>query len=141
MKKFIALLVLLIAPMFVLLAQEEIPIPDDISDLVVNYPVFFATYLGLAGVAMFLGEFVIRILKISVKWQKVVVTFLLALIAAVVSNFGNFGFLAEATWIETGLWGLLAGVLANGFFSGNFLWLKTLVEWLIGFLVKKEPVE
>ena len=137
MKKVLFLLVLLIAP-FALLAQDTIPIPDDFGDLVSNYGTFFATYLGLAGIAMFLGEFVIRILKVAVKWQKVVIVFAIALIGAVVSNVGNFGFLAEANWWETVLWGALSGVAANGLFSGNWLWLKTLVEMVIGFL-KKEP--
>jgi hypothetical protein len=139
MKRFLFITVLLLfAGVGVVLAQDIPEIPDW-QDLYDNYGIYFATYLGVAGIAMFLGEIVIRLLKLSAKWTKVAAVWILAMAISLIGNYVlNVGYLAEATWWETLLWGALSGVAANGFFSGNILFLKSLVEWLIGFL-KKEP--
>lgn len=129
----IGLLALLVAPLF---AQT---VPVDWQDLYDNYGVFFATYLGIAGVAMFLGEYVIRLLKLDTKPKKVVAIWLLAIVVSFVGNLTNIGFLAEATWWETVFWGALAGVAANGIWSSNLAFLKTIVEFLIGLIKAKQP--
>ena len=131
----IGLLVLMIAPVF---SQT---VPADWADLYNNYGVFFATYLGIAGVAMFLGEFVIRLLKLTQKTQKIIAIWVLAVIVAFVGMVINIGFLAEATWWETIIWGLFAGVAANGIWTSNLVFLKTIVEFLIGLIKAKEPKE
>ncbi len=122
-----------------ILAQDVVP-PSSWQDLYDNYGIFFSTYLGIAGIAMFLGEIVIRLLKLAIKWQKVTAVFILAMAVSLVGNYVlNIGYLADITWWETLLWGALSGVAANGFFSGNIMFLKSLVEWLIGFILSKEP--
>ena len=137
MKKLI-LIVLALLPI-TLMAQNVVP-PSDWQDLYDNYEVFFATYLGIAGIAMFIGEIGIRLLKLVIRWQKVTAIFVLAMATSLIGNYVfNIGYLAEATWWETLLWGALSGVAANGFFSGNIMFLKSLVEWLIGFILSKEP--
>jgi len=131
----IGFLVLMMAPVF---SQT---VPADWADLYNNYGVFFATYLGIAGIAMFLGEFVIRLLKLTQKTQKIIAIWVLSVIVAFAGMLVNIGFLAEATWWETLIWGLFAGVAANGIWTSNLVFLKTIVEFLIGLIKAKETVE
>lgn len=139
MKKVILFLIILFTGLN-LFGQEVVP-PESWGDLYENYGTFFLTYLGVAGIAMFLGEYVIRLLKATVKWQKVVLVTILAVGVSFVGNLINIGYLAEATWWETILWGLLSGIVASGIWSGNILWLKSALEYLISFLKKKIPTK
>lgn len=135
---FIGLMALFTLP---ILAQNVVP-PSSWQDLYDNYGIFFATYLGIAGIAMFLGEIVIRLLKLAIKWQKVVAVFALSIAVSFIGSYVlNIGYLIDASWWETLLWGALSGIAANGIFSGNIMFLKSLVEWLIGFILSKEPIE
>ena len=130
----IGLLVLIFVPVF---CQT---VPADWLDLYENYGVFFATYLGIAGIACFLGEYVIRLLKLDTKLKKVTAVWLLAILVSFFGSLVNIGFLSEATWWETLLWGALAGVAANGIWASNLLFLKQIMEFLIGLIkVKVSP--
>jgi len=129
---FIGFLALFLVPVF---SQE---LPADWLDLYENYGVFFGTYLGIAGIALFLGEYVIRLLNLKEKFQKVIAVWVLAVGVSFLGMVINIGFLAEANWYETLLWGLLAGVAANGIWSSNLAFLKTIVEFLIGLIKAKE---
>ena len=131
----IGFLVLMIAPV---LSQV---VPTSWADLYDNYGVFFATYLGLAGVAMFLSEYVIRLLKFEKNLPKIVTVFILAVGVSFLGMVINVGHLAEATWWETLIWGLLTGIAANGIWSSNLAFLKTIVEFLIGLIKAKNPTE
>ena len=51
----------------------------------------------------------------------------------------NVGYLAEAVWWEVLLWGGLSGAAAGGLRSGNLLFFKSVVDFLIGYLKSKEP--
>jgi len=135
MKRFvlIGILALLIMPLF-----GQVEVPDNWQDLYDNYGVFFATYLGVAGVAMFLGEFVLRFIKELKKWQKVAIIWVLAIGVSFFGNGVNIGYLAEATWWETLIWGAFSGLVANGIWSSNLAFLKTIVEFLIGMLKAKQ---
>lgn len=138
MKKLILLFVMLgilVIPMF----GQEVPVPSDWADLYENYGAFFATYLGVAGVAIFLGEYAVRLLKLAVKWQKVTVICVLAVAVSFLGNAINIGYLSEATWWETILWGGLSAATAAGLRSGNVLFIKTIVDFLIGLIKSKEP--
>ena len=135
MKKIILLCIVLLTGLN-LFGQEVIP-PEGWGDLYENYGEFFLTYLGVAGIAMFLGEYVIRLLRATQKWQKVTLIFILAVGVSFIGNGINIGYLAEATWYETILWGVLSGVAANGLFSSNLLWLRSGVEYTISLIKKK----
>ena len=69
---FIGFLVLLCVPV---LAQE---VPGNWQDLYDNYGIFLGTYLGIAGIATFLGEYVIRLFNLTKKASKVTAVMLLA---------------------------------------------------------------
>jgi len=128
MKKGFLLIAFLMLVFTSLIAQD---VPTSWQDLYDNYGVFFATYLGIAGVAMFLGEIVLRLLQWARKIEKVLTIWVLAIALSYFGMLANIGFLAEASWWETLLWGLLSGLVANGVWSSNAAFLKTFVEIVI----------
>jgi hypothetical protein len=130
----IGFLMVVVAPML----GQVIEVPASWQDLYDNYGVFFATFLGVAGVAAFIGEYVIRLLKSDVDWHKVAIVWVLAIGVSFFGNGVNIGYLAEATWWETIFWGMLSGMAANGIWSSNLLFFKTVVEFLIGMIKSKE---
>ena len=139
MKRLLSLLFLLVASVAVVFGQT---VPVDWADLYENYGTFFATAGGIAGIAMFLGEIVIRLLKLAVKWQKVALVWVLSIATSFVGAFVlNVGYLAEATWWETLIWGAFSGLLANGIWSGNVAFIKSILEFIVGLIkAKQEPV-
>ena len=138
MKHLLSLLVLLLVGTVVAVAQDVV-IPPDWADLYDNYGIYFATVGGVAGIAAFLGELVIRYTKLALKWQKVAVTWVLAVATAFVGAFVlNVGFLAEASWWETAVWGLFSGLLANGIWSSNALFIKSILEFFVGLIKAKQ---
>jgi len=132
---FFGFLMLLITPIF----AQVVEVPADWQDLYDNYGIYFATYLGIAGIAAFLGEYLIRLLKLATKLQKVTAVWLVAIAVSFFGMLVNIGYLAEATWWETLFWGALSGLAANGIWSSNLLFLKTVVEFLIGLIKTKQP--
>lgn len=137
-KHLLSLLVLLLVGTVVAIAQDVV-IPPDWADLYDNYGVYFATAGGIAGIAAFLGELVIRYTKLAIKWQKVAVVWVVAVATAFVGAFVlNVGFLAEANWWETAVWGVFSGLLANGIWSANALFLKSILEFFIGLIKAKQ---
>ena len=138
-KHLLSLLVLLLVGTVVAVAQDVV-IPLDWTDLYENYGIYFATAGGVAGIAAFLGELVIRILKLAIKWQKVAATWVLAVATAFVGAFVlNVGYLAEASVWETVIWGVFSGLLANGIWSSNVLFIKSFIEFLVGLIKAKQP--
>ena len=137
MKKIISLLILLLAPVAMVIGQVvEVP---DWTDLYENYGVYFATAGGIAGIAAFLGELAIRFLKLAVKWQKVALVWVLAVAASFVGAFVlNVGYLAEAAWWEALIWGVFSGLLANGIWSSNALFIKSMLEFVVGLIKAKQ---
>lgn len=132
-RKFLFAIALIMLPLVVLFGQV-----DSWQDLYDNYPVFFATSGGIAGIAMFLGELVQRVLKITVKWQKIAVVWVISVIAALAGSFVlNVGYLAEASWWETGIWGLFIGLIANGIWSSNIAFIKSILEFFVGLIKAK----
>jgi hypothetical protein len=140
MKHLLSLLVLLLVGTVVAIAQDVV-IPPDWADLYENYGVYFATAGGIAGIAAFLGELVIRYAKLAVKWQKIAVVWVLAVVASYVGAFVfNVGYLAEASWWEAGIWGVFSGLLANGIWSSNALFLKSILEFFVDLIKAKTKV-
>lgn len=141
--KHLVLFILLLFPVVSLFGQT-IPVPSDWQDLYQNYGVFLATAAGVAGIAMFISEIVVRLLNILVKWQKVAITWVLAIAASLVGNYVlNVGYLAEATWWETLIWGVFSGLLANGIWSSNTAFIKSILEFVVNLIKSKQeaPVE
>ena len=140
-KQLLLTLVILLVSAVGLFANDVI-LPPDWSDLYNNYGIYFATAGGVAGIAAFLGELVIRYLKFDLKWQKVTTVWVLAIVASLAGAFVfNVGYLAEANWWETLIWGAFSGLLANGIWSSNALFLKSILEFFVGLIkAKAKPV-
>jgi hypothetical protein len=138
-KVFLSLVLLMVVGI-VAFGQTTVPTIPDWTDLYENYGVYFATAGGIAGIAMFLGELVIRVLKLAVKWQKVAIIWVLSVVASFVGAFVlNVGYLAEATWWETVIWGVFSGLLANGIWSSNVAFIKSILEFLVELIKAKIP--
>jgi hypothetical protein len=138
MKRLIALLLILIP--VVLLAQDEVPIIDNWTGLYENFFTFMATWVGVAAIALFVGEALIRLGKVAKTFWKKTIIILLSIGVSFLGMVANIGYLSEAVWYETAIWGVASGLLASGIWTQNFAFLKTLVELLLSFL-KKEPTE
>ena len=111
----IGILTLLLVPV-VLFAQEPEP-PSDWLDLLANMDVWFGTLAGFGAVTVFLSSVVNKLLKIEKSWVKQVLAWVVAVVLCVVGNLINFGLLADATWLQTVVYGLGAGLVANGIFD------------------------
>lgn len=109
------------------------------ANLIENYALYFAEYTGIAAIASFLVEYLIRLLKVTVKWQKMALVIVLAVGVSWIGNLFNIGYLAEAPWYVILLNGGLAGATAAGLRSGNVLFFKNLVDWVINWIATKEP--
>ncbi len=137
MKNIVIMLAILLTGSMALIAQDVI-VPSDWQDLYDNYGLFFATYLGVAGVATFLAEYVIRLFKITGRVGKIIFVILIAIGLSFLANAINIGYLAEAAWYEVLLWGALSAVAAAGLRGTNLLFAKTVVDFVIGLIAEKE---
>ena len=140
-KRFMLLfgfLVLLIIPV---LAQGEVPEIPDVNYLVANFGILMLTAAGVAAIASFLGEALVRLFKMTGKVGKIIVVIVLAIALSFIGSLVNIGYLAEAPWWQTGIWGIFSGVVAAGLRGTNLLFFKSIVEFLIGLILQKESKE
>jgi hypothetical protein len=138
---FAFVLVLLMAPVMAIFGQDEVPTIPDWSYLYENFGTLMFSYLGIAAIATFIGEILVRLLKATKKFIKVIVVMIVAVVVAFIGQFTDVGFLADSVWYQTALWGLLAGAAANGVRSGNLLFFKSVVDFILGLILNKEPKE
>lgn len=138
MKKLILFFALLMGFAFFPLFGQEVPVIPDWEYLYGNFGTLMATFLGVAAIASFVGEILIRLFKMTKKLWKVIVIMILGVGISSLGNLINVGYLAASPWWQTGLWGLLSGVAACGLKSGNILFFKTIVEFIIGLVLSKE---
>ena len=141
-KYFLIIFGLLFLFVGIVLAQDpEVPVIPDVNYLVSNFGILMGTAVGIAAIASFLGEGLVRLLKMTGKVGKIVVVMVLAVALSFIGGLINIGYLAEAPWWQTGIWGLFSGVVAAGLRGTNLLFFKSIVEFLIGLILKKEPKE
>ena len=110
---FISFMVLCIGAIF---AQEVEP-PGDYLEVLDNFPVWFGTLAGIAALGVFLAGVVNGLFKITGKVGKQIVAWIICVALAFIGNLINLGFLSEATWVITLIYGLGAGLVANGIFD------------------------
>ena len=122
------------------IAQGEVPVIPDFNDLTSNFGSYMAAYLGVAAIASFLGEYVIRLLKSTSKTVKIIVVSVVAVAVSFLGSLINIGYLAEAVWYEAIIMGVLSGVTAVGLRGTNLLFFKSVVDFVIGLIKAKEPV-
>jgi len=141
MKRLMLLFGLLVLMFLPALAQGEVPVIPDVDYLVGNFGILMGTFLGVAAIASFLGEMLIRLFKMTGNTGKIIVVFALAVAISFLGSIINVGYLAEAPWYQVGLWGMLSGATAAGLRGTNLLFFKSVIEFIIGLILQKEPKE
>lgn len=139
MKKFIALIVLLILPM-ALFAQNipdsvAVPLPpDDWTQVVFNFNQWFGSFAGLAALTAFVAAFFNGLLKVTKGFPKQLVAWVVALLLAVVANLTKFGYMAEYTIWQSLIHGFMAGLASNGIFKVPLA--VDILKWVEGWFKK-----
>ena len=98
------------------IAQEVEP-PANWGEVIDGFSSWFGTLAGIAALTVFIGGVLNGLLKVTKKVVKQILTWIVAIVLAVVGNLINMGFLSEATWLMTLLYGFGAGLVANGLFD------------------------
>jgi len=126
--------------MFVFLLILSIPLvaqviepPTDWLGLFANINTWLYSLLGIAAVTVFLAAEANKLLKTE-GFLKQLVAWAIAIILLFVGNLVNIGFMAELSWLNTLIYGIAAGFLANGIFDITLI--RALLRWL-----KVEPPE
>jgi len=138
MKRLIMFFSFLLLGTFVLLGQEP-DVPSNWQDLYDNYLLYAAGYLGMAGVVTFLAEYVIRLLKLSTKFLKILFVAIISVGLSFLVSVIGIGFLGGADWWVVLLQAGLITAAAAGLRGGNLLFVKTIVDFVIGWIATKEP--
>lgn len=126
----------------VVLAQNpEVLVVPDVGYLIDNFGLLMVTFAGIAAIASFIGEFLIRVLKSTKKIVKIIIVFVLAIGLSFLAKVLNMGDYANMLWWQVGIWGLLSGAASAGVRGTNLLFLKSVVDFVIGLLLQKEPKE
>jgi len=149
MKKLFVLIPMLLFGM-VLFSQDslgvevpgiEVPgveVPEDVGDLLGDLSGWLGSFTLMVGVVIFLASLLITVLKLAKRWQKLVVGWVVAILLAALTNLLNFGLYAEATWLQTFVWGAGLGFVAGGIF--DIPTTKTLINLLLS-LIKLKKTE
>ena len=85
-------------------------------DLFADIDKWLGSLAGIAAVTVFLAAAVNTLLKTK-GFMKQLVAWLIAIILLVIGNLVNMGFMAELSWLNTIIYGIAAGFLANGIFD------------------------
>ena len=126
MKKLFMLFVLMFALILPSFGQDVNP-PTNWLELFANINVWLGSLAGVAAVTVFLAAFVNTLLKTS-GFIKQLVAWIIAILLLVVGNLVNMGFMAELTWLNTIIYGVATGFVANGIFDVEFV--KTVLRAL-----------
>jgi hypothetical protein len=139
MKRLMMLFGMLVLLFIPILAQGEVPVIPDMDYLVSNFGALMLTFAGIAAIASFIGEFFIRLIKSTKNLVKIIIVFILAIGLSFLAKVLSMGDYAIMVWWQVGLWGLLSGATASGLRGTNLLFFKSVVEFVIGLILQKEP--
>lgn len=139
---FLIMVILFVGAEIVIAQNGEVPDIPDTQYLIANFGVLMLTYLGIAAISSFVAEFIIRLLKTTKKFVKIGLVLVLGVgltfLSGLVFKEGDY---ALMIWWQKIFWGLLAGAAAAGLRGANLLFVKSVVEFLIGLILSKEPKE
>jgi amino acid transporter len=119
MKKVVVFMFLLLAVPIAMFAQDVNP-PANWLDLFANFNTWLASLAGVAAVTVFLSAAVNALFK-TTGFIKQLVAWIIAIVLMIVGNLVNLGFMANLTWLNTIIYGVAAGFLANGIFDLPFV--------------------
>jgi len=121
----------------VLIAQDTVPVPDDVMEILMQLNVYFGSLAGIAALTAFLAALLNGLLKVEKRFIKQLVAWLVAIILLIGANLLNYGFNAEFSILKSILYGLGAGLVANGIFDIPFI--KILLNTVEGWFAPKTP--
>ena len=114
MKKLIFVLFLMLLSIPIIAQVIEPPVGW--LDLFAGIDKWLGSLAGIAAVTVFLAAAVNTLLKTK-GFVKQLVAWIIAIILLVIGNLVNMGFMAELSWLNTIIYGIAAGFLANGIFD------------------------
>jgi hypothetical protein len=122
-------LLMLAAPLF---AQDVPQPPAGWGDVFVNPSKWFVDFGAVSLLTAFVATFAIGLLKVSTKFLKQLVAWLVGIALLVATDLLNFGYAAQFPLYMAVLHGFAAGLAANGLFDIPILKgiLDTLDTWL-----------
>jgi hypothetical protein len=117
MKKLFAFLAFALLATITLVAQDTIPVPGDVYDIVTNMNQYFGSLAGIAVVAAFFAAMLNGLMKVEKNIIKQLVAWAVAIALMVVTDLLNFGFAADFSILKAVIYGIGAGLVANGVFD------------------------
>lgn len=116
MKRLILFLILILGSV-VIFAQDLPAPPDSWSDIIMNPEKWFLSFGAVSLLTAFLATFVIGLLKVTSKFVKQLVAWIVAIILLVGSDLLNFGYAAQFPILLAVIHGFGAGLASNGVFD------------------------
>lgn len=132
---FLIAFVALIAMPVMLMAQVIDP-PANVIELLTNLNMYLGSMVGVAAASTFLGALINGLLKVTKKFIRQLVVWLIAIAALIITNLVNIGYAAEFTLWQSLLHGLGAGLVANGIFDVPIV--KAIMDFIEGLFNKTE---
>ena len=117
MKKLIAFMAVALIATAALVAQDTIPVPGDVYDVVTNLNLYFGSLAGIAVLSAFFAAMINGLLKVEKNILKQLVAWAVAIVLMVVTDLANFGFAADFSILKAVIYGIGAGLVANGVFD------------------------
>jgi len=116
MKKVMFVCAIMIALLTVpLLAfSQDVNPPENVIDLITQLNVYMASLAGIAAMSAFLGSLILGLFKPPKGFVRMIIVWVISIVIMILSNVFNYGFAAEFTWFACILYGLGAGLAANG---------------------------
>ena len=137
MKKILILGVLFMCVLMAPLAAQEVEPPDNVLDVITHLDMYLGSLAGLAAVAAFFSAMVNGFLKVTKGLVKQLVAWGVSIVIIVAADIANFGFVADFPIIKAVVYGLGAGLIANGIFDIPFI--KTILDKVEGWFPKPKP--
>jgi hypothetical protein len=119
----------------IVVAQDVVPVPDDVMDIITQLNLYFGSLAGIAAITTFLAALLNGLLKVTKKIVKQLIAWLVAILLLIGANLLNYGFAAEFSILKSILYGFGAGLVANGLFDIPFV--KMLLDTVEGWFKPK----
>jgi len=139
MKKMIVFLLMLLAIPIALLAQEPTVPPTGWGDIFSNPALWLSSFAGVSLLTAFVATFINGFLKVTTKFLKQFVAWLVAIGILVLCDLFNIKICYSwdfPIWLAI-LHGFAAGLASNGWF--DIPWLKTLLDKIAEWFPPKVP--
>lgn len=129
------LIAFLIAPLM-LSAQDNIPEPTNLADVLTNLGLYLGSFPGIVVLITFITALLLKVLKkVEGKIGKSLVTLAVSLVAVTLCNLFNYGYVANMTWLVSILNGVGAVICSSLLFSVPIM--KSILEWIEGQMHKE----